>query len=297
MRRLKTAIKLLFSLGLLALVFSQIDPKELVTTLAKCNPFWLFLAFIAFNASKIVSAIRLNYYFKDLGLHLDEKTNLKLYYLGMFYNLFLPGGIGGDGYKIYLLKKHRGIGVKDLALAHILDRLSGLAALLFLGAALFSFSLYAQKFFWLKIAAIIALLFTYPIFLWLHQKLFKKFTTYLKETTLLGLAVQLLQLASAYAIVRALPQSVPLVEFLTLFLISSLVAVLPLTIGGVGAREATFLYGLKFIGYDPALGVAFSFCFFLITALSSAIGIFFMGVTSAIAADSKSHSPSRTPNS
>ena len=278
MRHLKTALKLLISLGLLALVFSQIDPKELVTTLKKCDPFWLFMAFLAFNASKILSAVRLNYYFKDLGLTLDEKTNLKLYYLGMFYNLFLPGGIGGDGYKIYLLKKYHGISIKDLTLAHLLDRLSGLVALLFLGAGLFLFSLYAQKFFWLKVLALMTLFLSYPIFLWLHLRLFKKFATYIKETTLLGLGVQLLQLASAYAIIKALPQTVPMIEFLTLFLISSIVAVLPLTIGGIGAREATFLYGLKLIGHDPAIGVAFSFCFFLISAISSAIGIFFINI-------------------
>ncbi len=284
MRHLKVALKLLFSLGLLALVFSQIDPNKLITTLKKCDPLWLFMAFIAFNASKILSSIRLNHYFKDLGLSLDEKINLKLYYLGMFYNLFLPGGIGGDGYKIYLLKKYHGITVKDLTLAHLLDRLSGLVALLFLAAALFLFSIYAKKFFWLKIAALTILIFIYPIFLWLHLKLFTRFATYIKETTFLGLAVQLLQLASAYAIIKALPQTVPFIEFLTLFLISSIVAILPLTIGGIGAREATFLYGLKLIGYNPALGIAFSFCFFLITAISSAFGIFFINIAAHLEA-------------
>lgn len=57
-----------------------------------------------FNISKIISSIRLNRYFKDINLSLSQTYNLKLYYLGMFYNLFLPGGIGGDGYKIYIIK-------------------------------------------------------------------------------------------------------------------------------------------------------------------------------------------------
>jgi len=32
----------------------------------------------------------------------------------MFYNLFLPGGIGGDGYKIYLLNKLSNKSIKSL---------------------------------------------------------------------------------------------------------------------------------------------------------------------------------------
>jgi len=63
---------------------------------------------------------------------------------------------------------------------------------------------------------------------------------------------------------------------MTLFLVSSVVAVLPLTIGGVGVRELTFLYGLEFIGEEPSLGVTFSFLFFIITAISSLMGLFLL---------------------
>jgi hypothetical protein len=38
----------------------------------------------------------------DPGLKLNPKYNLRLYFLGLFYNVLLPGGIGGDGYKIFM---------------------------------------------------------------------------------------------------------------------------------------------------------------------------------------------------
>jgi uncharacterized membrane protein YbhN (UPF0104 family) len=93
---------------------------------------------------------------------------------------------------------------------------------------------------------------------------------------LLGLAVQFLQLLSAVALIFALPQELPIIELLVLFLISSIVSVLPITIGGVGVRELTFLYGLKFIGWNPDIGIAFSFLFFSITLLASLIGVLFL---------------------
>jgi len=275
-KRLKTLLKILVSLALLGYVLAQIDTKQLFTILRSSDLFDLFLAFVFYNLSKIVASVRLNYYFKDLGIKLSEKKALILYYVGMFYNLFLPGGIGGDGYKIYLLQKRHSTGYKDLIAATLLDRLSGLAALLFLASLLVAWSSFGRLWPPLLYLAILGAIVVYPIFLWLHKRLFSKFTTYITTTTLLGLATQLLQLASAYFIVRALPAQVPLIDFLALFLISSVVAVLPLTIGGVGAREFTFLYGLQLIGHDPALGVAFSFLFFLITLISSALGIFFI---------------------
>ncbi|BCD60163.1 MULTISPECIES: lysylphosphatidylglycerol synthase transmembrane domain-containing protein [unclassified Nitratiruptor] len=275
-KKIKTFLKIGISFGLLLFVLSQIDINKLLATLQKSNPWWLLAAFVFFNLSKIISSVRLNYYFKDIGVYLKEKDALILYYVGMFYNLFLPGGIGGDGYKIYLLQKVHAPGVKELIQATLLDRLSGLAALLFLAGTLFLFSSYAALYPPLAWLALAGAILVYPIFLFLHKTIFKRFLTYIVQTTLLGLSVQILQLLCAFSLVYALGISQHLIDYLTLFLISSVVAVLPLTIGGVGAREFTFLYGLKLLHQDPSTGIAFSFLFFMITAISSAIGLFFV---------------------
>ena len=75
------------------------------------------------------------------------------------------------------------------------------------------------------------------------------------------------------------------VDYLTLFLVSSVVAVLPISIGGVGVRELTFLYGFGLLGSDANSGVLFSFLFFLITALSSLAGTLFLHKTEVKRAD------------
>ncbi len=65
-----------------------------------------------------------------------------------------------------------------------------------------------------------------------------------------------------------------ILEYQFVFLLSSVVAVLPLTIGGVGARELVFIWSHDYMGIDKNAAVAFSLLFFLITALVSLSGIF-----------------------
>jgi len=270
---LKVAIKLLISALLVYFVFSQIDIQRLINSIKSINIFYYLLAFVLYNISKIVSAIRLNFYFKEIGINLPIVQNLKLYYVGMFYNLFLPGGIGGDGYKAYLLKKHYKKKLAPILKALLFDRVSGLVALIFLASVLFIFSSYSIS--PLKELNYIVLFTIYPIFYFVSKR-YNLFFYYFKKTNLLGLAVQFLQLLSAVALIFALPQELPIIELLVLFLISSIVSVLPITIGGVGVRELTFLYGLKFIGWNPDIGIAFSFLFFSITLLASLIGVLFL---------------------
>ena len=270
---MKVVVKLLFSAVLIYFVFRQIDTKELINILKSINISFFLISLIFYTLSKALSAVRLNYYFKEIDIDLPLWQNLRLYFVGMFYNLFLPGGIGGDGYKAYLLKKYYNQKLAPILKALLFDRVSGLIALIFLAMLLFVFSQYAIIS--LKYLAILGVLLVYPIF-FLVSRYFNLFMKYFNITSFLGIGVQLLQLLSAVAIIYALPQKLPLIEFLVLFLISSVVAVLPLTIGGVGIRELTFLYGLNYINVNASNGVAFSFLFFIITMLSSLIGLFFL---------------------
>ena len=270
---MKVALKLLISLALLWFILQQIDINRVIATLSSVNILYFFLAFLLYNLSKIISAIRLNYYFKEISIDLPLWQNLRLYYLGMFYNLFLPGGIGGDGYKAYILKKHYNRKLAPILKALLFDRISGLVALIFLAALLFLFSRYALT--PLNYLALTVAIAIYPLFYLISRKK-ELFMHYFNITNTLGFLVQFVQLLSALALLLALDPSLPIIEFLVLFLISSVVSVLPITIGGVGVRELTFLYGLKFINLPPDSGIAFSFLFFIVTLLSSAIGILFI---------------------
>jgi len=96
------------------------------------------------------------------------------------------------------------------------------------------------------------------------------------ETEIYSFFVQASQLCSALAIVLALGFSNHIWAFLFLFLLSSVVSILPFTIGGVGLRELTFVLAAPFIGIDTAPAAGIGVLFYAITAFTSAFGILFV---------------------
>lgn len=273
-KTLTTALKIIISLGALIFVFTKIDIAGVIELYRKANPLYLLLALTMFSFSKFIAAIRLNKFFTSIEIILSNLQNIKLYMLGMFYNLFLPGGIGGDGYKIYLLNKKRNVKTSKIFWAVLSDRLSGVLALFCLTIILFYFV--DTPFFsgfkgiiWLMIPLSIA---CFYIFI-------SKIANYLKGafsiSTLLSFLVQISQLFSAFFILKALSIESNTSEYLMIFLISSIVAMLPVSIGGMGLRELTFLYGSQIFLLDSNNSIAVSLMFYLITAFVSFWGIYF----------------------
>ena len=78
-----------------------------------------------------------------------------------------------------------------------------------------------------------------------------------------------------FFILKALGIEMDLLAYLFIFLISSIVSVLPLTIGGIGSREVTFFYGATLLGLDQNTSVGISMIFFLITAFVSLFGMYY----------------------
>ena len=274
-KKLTTVLKLVLTGLALFLVFRKIDTDQLWQITKTINWLWLIPAVLTFVLSKLFTAFRLNLYFKNIGVQISEMLNIKLYLIGMFYNLFLPGGIGGDGYKVYLLNKHYQTPVKPLVQASLLDRLGGLVAIVFLLLVLIlpvDLTLpFASQVPWEILVGIAALL-VFPVF-WLMQKLlFKAFLPSFWKANGWSMAGQIAQLICAWFILKSLGVTENFLAYQLVFLLSSIVAVLPLTIGGVGARELVFVYAHTYAGIDEAIAVAFSLIFFLITAAVSLAG-------------------------
>ena len=112
-------------------VSKKIDFAQMGETLMNAKWLLLFAGVVCYMVSKVIAAIRLNIYFDNIGLALDQIDNLKLYWLGLFYNLFLPGSITGDAYKVIRLTKLFGVPYKKTTSAVLLDRMTGLLGLSF----------------------------------------------------------------------------------------------------------------------------------------------------------------------
>lgn len=191
--------------------------------------------------------------------------------MGMYYNLFLPGGIGGDAYKVILLKKrYQEIAAKRITAAVLLDRISGVAGLGILAAFCFGAIFLSNWYGWLSLLLILPGL---VLYFFAVKKWFPSFTGSFYPTLWMGIGVQLLQVICVYGIMQSIGVHHFFLEFQLLFLLSSVVAIFPFTIGGLGAREIVFLWGATQFGLQQTEAVFISLLFYLITASVSLIGL------------------------
>lgn len=103
---LKLIIKIVFTLAALYVVEQKIDVSQLKEIVFQEISIYLLLAFIVFNLSQLISVFRLQLILNSINVKIKYFDNARIYYKSMFYNLFLPGGIGGDGFKYFTLKKN-----------------------------------------------------------------------------------------------------------------------------------------------------------------------------------------------
>lgn len=270
---IKLLLKLAVTVFSLWYVSNKIDWAKSLITIKQADIWWLAIATVLFTASKIVSSFRLNVYFSNINLSLSQKKNLKLYWLGMFYNLFLPGGIGGDAYKVILLNKTYPQPAKLLTAAVLLDRISGVAGLGILAAVYYYFVFDGGNYSLPLVAGIVPGLFIYYL---LVRKFFPSFIKSFWPALWMGLAVQGLQILCVYSIMQCLHLYAHNTEYILIFLLSSIVAILPFTIGGLGARELVFLWGSTQFVLNNEESVSISLLFYLITVLISMIGVYWV---------------------
>ena len=156
----------------------------------------------------------------------------------------------------------------------VLDRLSGLL-LLFIyacGLALFLKNNLLEDF---KILIGIMIPLSVVAFYFLNKKFFGNVLPVFWQSVGYSALVQLSQLICAYFILKSLGIEMNVIAYLLIFLISSIVSVIPLTIGGIGSRELTFFSGAAWLGLNESTSVGISMLFFLITAVVSLIGIIY----------------------
>ncbi len=268
---LKLLLKLAITSACLWYVGQKIDWEDTLRLFLSSHKGWIFFALIFFAASKILSSFRLNHFFRDIGIHLDEPSNLRLYWLGMYYNLFLPGGIGGDAYKVILLnKKYEAISAKKITASVLLDRISGVAGLGILAALCLGILFVAD---WVGWAAFFLIVPGLLLYRFIVKKWFPSFVGSFYTTMWMGIGVQLLQVICIYGIMQSIGINHHFFEFQLLFLLSSIVAIFPFTIGGLGAREIVFLWGAQQFGLLQAEAVYISLLFYLITVMVSLVGL------------------------
>jgi len=276
--KLSKYLKLLLKIGVTIVCFwyisKKIDFNAAKDAFLKANWLWLSLAVILLMLSKLFSAFRLNIYFRNIQIHLPEWRNIKLYWLGMFYNLFLPGSISGDAYKVVLLKRKYDSSYKKTSAAVLLDRFSGLLALCLIlsayGVIVLDKTLYDVILVIGSVTATIALYLVVRFYL-------KDFLSGFWSTFFWGLIVQFTQVVCVYCILLSLGLRIDQPQWIFIFLVAAVIAVFPVSLGGgLGTREVVFVEGAKYFHLDPQVALVISLLFYLSTVIASIWGLYFV---------------------
>jgi uncharacterized membrane protein YbhN (UPF0104 family) len=274
-KTVKLILKIAVSGVAVYFVLSKLDYKDIAAAVKKADFILLLFALAVYAFSQIIAASRLNCLFDRINLKITFKENVKLYWLGLFYNLFLPGGVGGDGFKIYLLDKYLKIGVKKPLGTILVDRVSGLSIIvvfLLFFACFIGYSFPLQKWTWSAIPIVF-------LCFYLFVRIINSALNSVSITVLChAFFVQALQMGAALVILAALNTDLSsgyAVNYLFLFLLSAIMGALPVTLGGIGAREVTFIFGAEYLGIEPTSAVALSLLFYAASTVTALPGLIY----------------------
>lgn len=124
-----TILKFAVSFGILVLIAFKVDTRELWNILKRAQIEYYLAAILVYYLVQILSAFRWFLLLKPISLKTRFSKILSFYYLGMYFNFFLPTAIGGDAVRVYYLHKEEKKLSQSTA-SVFLDRDLGMAALL-----------------------------------------------------------------------------------------------------------------------------------------------------------------------
>lgn len=103
--RLLNILKVVVSLGVLALILSQVDLREAIELLRDMAWLPFLAALFLFLSGSLVRAYRWGSLVWALGVSVSYWRLVALYFVGAFFSWLLPTGVGGDAVKMYELSR------------------------------------------------------------------------------------------------------------------------------------------------------------------------------------------------
>lgn len=270
MKYLKWLLKFSITVALLWWVFHRIDLESVSQAIRKADKLLLALAVIPYLASRITAAVRLTTILQAHQVGLSHYGGMHLHWISMFYGMFLPGGLGGDAYKLLRLKQHfPAQGTMLLTRILLWDRITGFVMLGLLAGIIAMVRFYDNMF----IAAIPALALSGAgILWWSARKWLPGIIPVLGRALLLSFGTQVFQIICTGFLLFSMGESSHWADYALLFLISSIATVFPLSIGGIGVRELVYLRGSALLGVSEPVAVTVSVLFDIIVTATAVTG-------------------------
>ena len=248
---------------------SNLDLSKLFEVLNNINILYLIIAASIYFSSQIISSERLRYILSDNKFIISFKQNFTLYLIGLFYNFFIPGGIGGDAYKSFLMNKKFNWKLSKVVKLLLLDRLIGLGVLCCILIGLYEIIFLKFNFIYL----ILTLCFLSIIGYYIVKLIFKNQNIFWKSF-LYSIVSHTIQFISLFIILYSLGIEDSYFEIIIVFILSSIFSVF--SFGGIGIREYIFLSSASILNFSPELSASIGLLFTISAAISSLPGLKFI---------------------
>lgn len=295
-------IRVLFGLGLLAFLLLRMDLREILRLLASLHPLYFALAVLVYGLVLFLFALRWKLFMAAQEIPAPLPSLLKVYTLGIFLGNFMPAGAGVDLVRAYYLARFAGKTASSLATV-LVDRLIGFLAIALMALAGVLFGVSGVREHWKTVLFVVAAVVlstlaplsrrSRPVAEWVRDRLrllrlgerlfalYEAFALYRDhlEAILLGLVLsillQLVTILSAYFCALALGLSLPFLKLLIVIPAANFIAAIPVSVGGLGVREGTFVVLLSGMA-SPEEALTLSVLFYLTSTVASLPGFLFL---------------------
>ena len=299
-------LRALVSGAVLALLLFTVNLRQLAGTLSQVAIGLLLLATAVFLISNMASVFKWRLIVRAQQDSASYYYLTSLFYIGLFFNNFLPSNIGGDVVKAYKLGQATRRPAKAAG-SVVLDRASSTIALLLIAAVL---ALFELKLLGAKVAALILLMLAFflaliiffaseraalllgrlPFFrlnlfglrrhfrdFYYSLHGFKKEKQTLAAVMTVSLIYQTLNIVTIYILALSLGINVPVLYYFLFIPIVLAVAMIPISLNGLGVREGAWVLLFGQVGVPAAQALSMSVLSFLVmTVVSLAGGLFYL---------------------
>ena len=280
-------LKIAISVGLIIFIAWKVDLSLFIGALKKTNV-WLLLAGLSlYPFAQMISVLRWRYVAEKLGIRGKLGSMARLYFIGIFFNLFLPTSIGGDVTRaMYLQPSSEKTRLSFLSV--VVERATGVLAMMIISSILLVTRVGSPVPAWLRYGFPAASLFTL-IILWIlpgmilarfgriQKILHEDLLIFWKQPQIVAFAVLysaifdwmliVIHVLIGYAISI---QVQPLYYFIVMS-VGSLISLFP-SLNGVGVRDGSYIYMLGRVSIGKEQAFLFSLLWFVVMVGSGVIG-------------------------
>ncbi len=292
-RRLLLFLRIFIGIGIIYVIFKYVPYQRIYTVFCHASIPHIILAFFIFFLTYLIGVLRWRFVLSVLDVHLSLREVSYSFFSSLFFNLFSPSLLAGDIFRSVTMTYRHHKTAKVIS-SVMIDRFSGAVAILLIGLVAFVLGrgLLPQGevfkaigiFLWVNLILVVFIF--SRAFYSLIGRVFKKesgarrrIENFYREISILkrqprvlvgsigySLVIQLLVCIIFYIIAEAFSVHINMGYFFIFVPIVQYIIAIPVTVAGLGTREAAVVYFLSRVGVDKsvALSISFTVFFFLI---------------------------------